>query len=172
MPGVEKTQSWLELWALSFELLTPSQNAKNRTIMSILPHPNGRINVNFKPCFLLLPALLGLLVSCNKSARPEGILSQADMVKTLTEVYVAEEKVNRLGLVRDSGEKVFDSLRVRIFRNMPYPDSVFKRSLNYYTDRPKEMQDIYTALVDSLQLREQRALNQAPTAATDTTKAK
>jgi len=149
--------------------------------MSILPTQNVRISVysgwiamtNLKPYIFLFPALLGLLVSCNRSARPEGILSHTDMVRTLTEIYVAEEKVNRLGLVRDSGEKVFDSLRVRIFRNMPYPDSVFKRSLNYYTDRPKEMQDIYTALVDSLQLREQRALNQpAPAAATDTTKAK
>lgn len=128
--------------------------------------------MNFKRYALLLPALLGLLVSCNKSARPEGVLPPTDMVKTLTEIYVAEEKVNRLGLVRDSGEKVFDSLRARIFRNMSYPDSVFKRSLDYYTDRPKEMQDIYTALVDSLQLREQRALNQAAPAAADTTSAK
>jgi hypothetical protein len=95
------------------------------------------------------------------------------MVRTLTEIYVVEEKVNRLGLIRDSSEKVFDSLRVRVFRNMPYPDSVFKRSLDYYTDRPKEMEVIYTALVDSLQLREQRALSQpASAAATDTTRAK
>lgn len=127
---------------------------------------------NTKPYILLLPALLGVVFSCNKSARPEGVLSHTDMVTTLTEIYVAEEKVNRLGLVRDSGEKVFDSLRVRIFRNMPYPDSVFKRSLDYYTDRPKEMEVIYTALVDSLQLREQQALNQSAPTATDTTKAK
>jgi hypothetical protein len=124
---------------------------------------------NLKPYILLFPALLGVLFSCNKSARPEGILSHTDMVATLTEIYVAEEKVNRLGLVRDSGEKVFDSMRVRIFRNMSYPDSVFKKSLDYYTDRPKEMEVIYTALVDSLQLREQRALNPAPA---DTTKTK
>jgi len=128
---------------------------------------------NLKPYVFLLPALLGLLLSCHRSARPEGILSHAEMVKTLTEIYVVEEKVNRLGLIRDSSEKVFDSLRTRIFRNMPYPDSVFKKSLDYYTDRPKEMEVIYTALVDSLQLREQRALNQpASPAATDTTRAK
>lgn len=95
------------------------------------------------------------------------------MVSTLTDIYMVEEKVNRLGLVRDSAEKVFDSLRVRVFRNSPYPDSVFKRSLDYYTDRPKEMEMIYTALVDSLQLREQRALNQpAQPAATDSTSSK
>ena len=126
--------------------------------------------MNFRPFILLLPGILGLLVSCNRSARPEGVLSHADMVRTLTEIYVVEEKVNRLGLARDSGEKVFDSLRVRVFRNLSYPDSVFKRSLDYYTGRPQEMQEIYAALVDSLQLREQRVLNQP--AATDTTKAK
>jgi hypothetical protein len=122
---------------------------------------------------LFLPAVLGLFFSCSKPGRPAGILSEAQMVSTLTDIYMVEEKVNRLGLVRDSAEKVFDSLRVRVFRNSPYPDSVFKQSLDYYTDRPKEMEMIYTALVDSLQLREQRALNQpAQPAATDSTRSK
>jgi Domain of unknown function (DUF4296) len=122
---------------------------------------------------LFLPAVFGLFFSCSKPGRPAGILSEAQMVSTLTDIYMVEEKVNRLGLVRDSAEKVFDSLRVRVFRNSPYPDSVFKRSLDYYTDRPKEMEMIYTALVDSLQLREQRALNQpAQPAATDSTSSK
>ena len=127
---------------------------------------------NLKSSIFLLPALVGILLSCGKSARPEGILSHTDMVRTLTEIYVVEEKVTRLGLVRDSSEKVFDSLKMRMFRNLPYPDSVFKRSLDYYTDRPKEMEVIYTALIDSLQLREQRALNPTAPAATDTTRAK
>ena len=35
-------------------------------------------------------------------------------------------------------------------------DSVFKKSFDYYMDRPKEMELIYTALVDSLSLMEQR----------------
>jgi hypothetical protein len=117
-------------------------------------------------------AVVGLFFSCSKPVRPAGILSEAEMVRTLTDIYVIEEKVNRMSLVRDSAEKVFDSLRVRVFRNSTYPDSVFKQSLDYYTDRPKDMEMIYTALVDSLQLREQRALNKSQPAATDTTKAK
>jgi hypothetical protein len=114
---------------------------------------------------VVLPAFLGLFFSCAKPERPEGILSQPEMVAALTDIYIAEEKVNRLGLVRDSAERVFDSLRARVFKRLSYPDSVFKKSLDYYTDRPKEMEMIYTALVDSLQLREQRVLSQP----TDTT---
>ena len=104
----------------------------------------------------VLVATLCFLFSCQKQRAPEGILTQPEMVKVLMEVYLDEEKVNRIGLTRDSAEGVFDSLKVRTFVKLNLTDSVFMRSMNYYTDRPKEMEMIYSALVDSLQLREQR----------------
>ena len=74
----------------------------------------------------------------------------------LIEIYLAEQKVSRLGLKIDSAEQVFDSLRARGFKKTGVQDSVFKKSFDYYLERPKEMELIYTALVDSLQLMEQR----------------
>jgi hypothetical protein len=35
-------------------------------------------------------------------------------------------------------------------------DSVFRKSLDYYMARPRTLEHIYTALIDSLNLREQR----------------
>jgi hypothetical protein len=101
---------------------------------------------------------LALVFSCGKAdEKPDNILSQQEMVKVLAEIYIAEEKVNSLALSRDSAAQVFDLVQERIFDTTGVPDSAFKRSIDYYTDRPLQMEKIYSALVDSLQLREQRS---------------
>jgi hypothetical protein len=102
--------------------------------------------------------LLIFFCSCKKpEQKPANILSQDEMIKVLSEVYVTEEKISRLGLTIDSASKVFSHLQGKIFTATGVPDSVFHRSVDYYMDHPKEMEQVYAALVDSLQLREQRA---------------
>lgn len=104
-------------------------------------------------CYVAFAALL----SCGEDKRPEGILSQKQMVQVLMEVYVAEDKVSRMGVNMDSAQKVIKIFKQKAFERTGVSDTVFKRSFNYYMDRPKEMELIYTALVDSLNLREQRS---------------
>ena len=96
------------------------------------------------------------LISCGEK-KPEGILSRAEMVSIMEEIYIAEEKVNHLGLARDSAKTVFGAMEEKVFESAALNDSLFMRSFDYYMEHPKEMELIYTALVDSLQLREQRA---------------
>ena len=101
-------------------------------------------------------AVVAILISCAEK-KPEGILSKAEMVQIMEELYVAEEKVNHLALSRDSAKRVFEAMESKLFENAAVTDSVFKRSFDYYMEHPREMELIYTALVDTLQLREQRA---------------
>lgn len=106
----------------------------------------------------MLVIILAGAFSCSKKEQaPEGILGKEEMVKTIQEVLLAEEKVNRLRLSTDSAKKVFTALREKIFEKTGVPDSVFNNSMNYYMDHPKELEQIYTALVDSLNLKEQKA---------------
>ncbi len=107
-----------------------------------------------RTCFVI--AALVVLVSC-KEKKPEHILSQQEMVRVMTDIYIAEEKINRLGISRDSSEKVFAAMKEKVFENAALTDSSFKRSFDYYMENPKAMEQIYMTLVDSLQLREQRA---------------
>ena len=101
--------------------------------------------------------LLITLSNCQQSGeRPPDVLSEEDMVRVLTEVYITEEKVNTLALPPDSAAYVFNQLKSRMFRNLNVSDSVFQASLDYYMTEPKQMEKIYATLVDSLQLREQR----------------
>lgn len=96
------------------------------------------------------------LISCGEK-KPEGVLSRAEMVAIMEDIYLSEEKVNHLALKRDSAKIVFAAMKDKIFANAAVSDSAFKRSFDYYMEHPQEMELIYTALVDSLQLLEQRA---------------
>jgi hypothetical protein len=106
---------------------------------------------------LISAAVFSGAASCSGRQKPEDILSKAEMVQILEEMYLAEEKINRLGIPRDSAKEVFEVMKKKIFENIVATDSVFQRSFDYYMDHPKEMELIYMALVDTLQLKEQRA---------------
>lgn len=79
------------------------------------------------------------------------------MVGIMEELYIAEEKINQLALSGDSSRQVFSIMQSRLFENAGVTDTAFRKSFDYYMERPKELELIYTALVDTLQLREQRA---------------
>jgi hypothetical protein len=110
---------------------------------------------------LVIVIILGLSC-CNKKSAPEGILSQDEMVAVMSELYIAEQKISTLGVKRDSLSQIFGVMKEKVFAKAGTTDSVFRKSLNYYMDHPREMEVIYTSLVDSLNLREQRALSGHP----------
>jgi len=110
---------------------------------------------------VLLFLMVGLFTfSCSdtKDAIQENpaVVSKEEMVRILIELYVTEQKVDKLKLKTDSSQKIFSQLENKIFQKVGVKSDSFKASLNYYVDRPKELEWIYTALVDSLSLREQR----------------
>jgi hypothetical protein len=114
----------------------------------------GSSQIFIKTYFFL--AALPWISSCAEKT-PEGILSKQEMVQIMEELYIAEEKLNHLSLSRDSSKRIFTEIEAMVFENAAVEDSVFRRSFDYYMEHPKEMELIYTALVDTLQLREQRA---------------
>jgi len=100
-------------------------------------------------------AILLLFPSCARDRKPVGVLSEAEMVHVLTEIYLAEEKAGNLGILYDSTVKLFPRFEARVFEKTGVSDSVFRKSMDYYKANPKELEHIYTALVDSLNLKAQ-----------------
>lgn len=84
------------------------------------------------------------------------------MVSALLDVYVAEQKIVMLNLPRDSAEFLFKELNAKVLESKNVSDSLLKKSFDYYLANPKQLEEIYSALVDSLNLREQRSTTQPP----------
>ena len=104
-----------------------------------------------------LTVLMGLisLLACQRVKEPTRILNEKEMVHVLMEIYLAEEKFARAGIPYDSLMKLVPLFRERVMEKTGISDSVFRNSMDYYMARPKELEHIYTALVDSLSLQEQ-----------------
>lgn len=111
--------------------------------------------ISLTACLLFVGSIV-VLQSCQEQ-KETGILSQQEMVRVMTEFYIVEDKINRLSLGPDTSRQIFNIMKQKVSAKTGVPDSVFLRSLDYYTHRPKQMEQIYTALVDSLNLKEQRA---------------
>lgn len=99
---------------------------------------------------------IALLFSCATEKKPDRLLSEEEMTQAIIEFYVNEEKINRLNLRRDSAEKFFEMAKPILFKNIGVSDTVFRESFEYYAARPVILERIYTIVVDSLSLREQR----------------
>lgn len=95
--------------------------------------------------------------SCGRKKSSSEILSPGQMVERLADVYILEQKTMRLGQSSDSAANAFNYMKVHAFKSVGVEDSVFRKSYEYYVDRPAELEKIYTALIDTLNLREQRA---------------
>jgi hypothetical protein len=100
------------------------------------------------------------ILACSDGGRPpKDLLTKDEMVKALSEVYLAEQRLSSLGLKRDSLKQIFSAMQDKVFASAGTTDSTLKHSLDYYQRNPQDMDDIYTALIDTLNLHEQRLIS-------------
>jgi hypothetical protein len=111
---------------------------------------------------VLVLSFLSLAAGSCQEQKEGTVLTREEMVRVMMEIYILEDKINRMTIGPDSSRQVFAVMNKRVPERTGIPDSVFRKSLEYYTSRPKEMERIYSALVDSLNLREQRIQVGAP----------
>lgn len=96
-----------------------------------------------------------LLTSCFREKAPEEVLSEEEMVRVLTEIYIAEEKAGLAGVPYDSLKGLFPKFSVKVFEKTGVAESTFRQSMEYYLAEPEKLENIYTALIDSLNLKAQ-----------------
>jgi Domain of unknown function (DUF4296) len=115
------------------------------------------LNTNRVPSLLFLLLMSG---SCaDKDRLPDGIMTREEMVSVMSELYLSEQKINAIGVKRDSLRQIYSEVESELFERAGTTDSLFKRSMNYYLDRPRLMEGLYTSLIDSLNLKEQRMIS-------------
>lgn len=102
----------------------------------------------FSICFIAL-------VAC-KEERPEGILDQGTMTNIIIDVYIGEGKVSALNVKRDSSLIVFDAYEELIYHKYDVQKETYKKSLSYYYNNPEQLDEIYEAVMDSLNVKEQK----------------
>ncbi len=96
-----------------------------------------------------------LFPACMPEKPAERVLTEKEMVAVLTEIYLMESKVGQVSISYDSIKKIFPKLEAKVFEKMGVTDSVFQKSMEFYLNNPKKLENIYAALIDSLNLKSQ-----------------
>lgn len=104
----------------------------------------------------LLIVLVVLFVQCQGEKKPAGLLSHDEMVSLMVEVYMAEARISTKGIPKDSAAKLFGPLEKSLLAKRSMGDSALRISYSYYLEKPKELEKILDAVIDTLNLREQR----------------
>ena len=104
----------------------------------------------------LIILILTFMVSCQTNEKPKEVLTQAQLSAFLVDVYLAEARVDAIPAVKDSTIKYFLPMEEKLLRNRGIADSVIRVTYAYYMAHPKELEQVYDAVIDSLTLREKR----------------
>ena len=104
----------------------------------------------------LISFVLVLMVSCQTNEKPKEVLTQAQLSAFLVEVYLAEARVDAIPEVKDSTVKYFLPMEEKLLKNRGISDSVLKVTYAYYSAHPKELEQVYDAVIDSLALKERQ----------------
>lgn len=89
--------------------------------------------------------------------RPAGVLSREEYAAFLVEVYLTEARLTQLPIGQDSTMRLFLAYEPELLKKFGLADSTVKRTYAYYANHPKELEAVYTAVIDTLSLREQKA---------------
>ena len=100
--------------------------------------------------------ILVLMASCQTKEKPKGVLTQAQLSAFLVKVYLAEARVDAIPEVKDSTVKFFLPMEEKLLKNSGLSDSVLRITYGYYSAHPKELEQVYDAVIDSLALKEKR----------------
>ena len=95
------------------------------------------------------------MVACAKKKGEEAVLPPQKMAAFLVDVYIAESRVEKATLNRDSAIKLFIPYEQLIMKKHGISDSLLKHSYQYYMEHPRDYEKIYDAVIDTLSLREQ-----------------
>jgi hypothetical protein len=103
--------------------------------------------------------------------RPTGVLSKKEYANYLVSVYLAEAKLNTLAVTPDSAMKLFQPFEQSLLKKFNTSDSVIQKTYQYYLGHPEELELVYTAVIDTLNLLEQKTVLEQQPKKVDTLKA-
>jgi len=89
---------------------------------------------------------------------PKDVLTKPQLTSFMIEMYVAEAHLDAITMPKDSAIKLFIPYEEKLKQKFAISDSTLRRTYQYYLENPKDLEDVYDALIDSLNLKEQKTV--------------
>lgn len=104
-----------------------------------------------------LCALALLVTACQKPEDvpvPDKLIPRDKMISVLIDMHLLEARTEAAALPQDSARALFRQAQKAVYWRYEIDDSTFVQSYRYYAVHDKDLDAIYSAVVDSLALRE------------------
>lgn len=108
---------------------------------------------------LILFLITGILLSgcVDDEKPPKNTLSEEQMAVILTDIHLAESRVNRLQLKSlDSSIMIFNRLKSDIWKKYKVDTVAYRNSYSYYMTHPQQMTRIYEKVNKKIEKREKK----------------
>ena len=112
--------------------------------------------------FIFFVVVLVLGIAC-QPGRPAHVMSRDALTALLIDMYLAESRINLQSLPGDTAYKYFIPFEDSVFKQRALRDSLLRSTYQYYLSHPEELEQVYAAVVDSLNLRLQKAAGASAT---------
>jgi hypothetical protein len=100
--------------------------------------------------YLVMAFCICALAACGKNRVPEGVIREAKFVDVLVDVHLAEASALHYRAASDSLDIMLSDLYATVMKNHEITTQAFLLSLEYYQDRPEEMNAIYEKVIEKL----------------------
>lgn len=112
--------------------------------------------MKFKTGIALLTLFSVFFSACSEDEKPpKGTLPEEKMAAILTDIHLAESRVNRLQLKSlDSSLMIFNRLKSDIWKKHKVDTTAYRESYNYYMSHPEQMTTIYEKVNKKIEDRE------------------
>ncbi|NIJ56069.1 DUF4296 domain-containing protein [Dyadobacter arcticus] len=113
----------------------------------------------FRPGVVLFLTLHLLLCACTEEEKPpKNTMSEEQMATILTDIHLAESRVNRLQLRSlDSSLMIFNRLKNDIWKKHKVDTLAYRESYSYYMTHPQLMTRIYENVNKKIEKREKNS---------------
>lgn len=95
-----------------------------------------------------------IIISCSNSL-DEKLLSKEILVEILIDMHILEVAIDNLNLSKDSSRVFYNQQEEEIFKKYKINEKMYRESFSHYFFEPKELDQIYQHVIDSLLLYQQ-----------------
>ena len=95
-----------------------------------------------------------IMVSCQDNTE-QGIIPKDKMVDILIDMHIYEEAISELPYEKDTLKAIFKMKESEIFESYSVTEEIYRRSYSHYFFNPKELDNIYQVVIDSLSVYQQ-----------------
>ena len=93
-----------------------------------------------------------LIASCKFNDDSNIYVSKEIMISLLVDIHLLEEKISLLEYSNDSSKYLYNVMEKDLFLKYNITEEDYRKSYSYYFFNPKELDEIYDGVIDSLNL--------------------